>query len=135
VARAGAYLDELIATERVRALATVVLQALAGVSLVAVIVVGGFQVMRGALGWPELLAFLMAARASQGPLNNLNSAYLEIQRYGASLIHIDALLREQPEVRERPDARALPGGPSAITVEDSPSRRAAAISSGRVASA
>jgi subfamily B ATP-binding cassette protein MsbA len=117
VARASAYLDELIATERVRALATVVLQGLAGVSLVAVIVVGGFQVMRGSLGWPELLAFLMAARAAQGPLNNLNTAYLEIQRYGASLVHIDALLREQPEVVERPDARALPGGPTAISVE------------------
>jgi subfamily B ATP-binding cassette protein MsbA len=117
VGLAGAYLDEMIATERVRALATVVLQGLAGVSLVAVIVVGGFQVMRGALGWPELLAFLMAARAVQGPLNNLNTAYLEIQRYGASLVHIDALLGEQPEVRERPDARALPAAPSAITVE------------------
>jgi ABC-type multidrug transport system fused ATPase/permease subunit len=82
-----------------------------------VIVVGGFQVMRGSLGWPELLAFLMAARASQGPLNNLNTAYLEIQRYGASLVHIDLLLREEPEVRERPDARALPGPPSEVSVE------------------
>ena len=115
--RASAYLDEMVNAERVRSLATVVMQGLAGVSLVAVIVVGGFQVMRGSLGWPELLAFLMAARASQGPLNNLNNAYLEIQRYGASLVHIDLLLREQPDVRERPDARALPGPPSEVSVE------------------
>jgi ABC-type multidrug transport system fused ATPase/permease subunit len=107
----------MVSAERVRSLATVVMQGVAGVSLVAVIVVGGFQVMRGSLGWPELLAFLMAARASQGPLNNLNTAYLEIQRYGASLVHIDLLLREQPEVRERPDARALPGKPSEVSVE------------------
>ena len=115
--RASAYLDEMVNAERVRALATVVMQGLAGVSLVAVIVVGGFQVMRGSLGWPELLAFLMAARASQGPLNNLNTSYLEIQRYGASLVHIDLLLREEPDVRERPDARALPGAPSDVYVE------------------
>jgi ABC-type multidrug transport system fused ATPase/permease subunit len=115
--RASAYLDEMVNAERVRSLATVVMQGLAGVSLVAVIVVGGFQVMRGSLGWPELLAFLMAARASQGPLNNLNTSYLEIQRYGASLVHIDLLLREEPEVRERPDAVALPGPPSEVSVE------------------
>ena len=116
--RASAYLDEMVNAERVRSLATVVMQALAGVSLVAVIVVGGFQVMRGSLGWPELLAFLMAARASQGPLNNLNTAYLEIQRYGASLVHIDVLLREEPEVREKPDARALPGPPKEVSVDN-----------------
>jgi subfamily B ATP-binding cassette protein MsbA len=116
--RASAYLDEMVSAERVRSLATVVMQGLAGVSLVAVIVVGGFQVMRGSLGWPELLAFLMAARASQGPLNNLNTAYLEIQRYGASLVHIDLLLREEPDVREKPDARTLPGPPSEVSVAD-----------------
>ena len=115
--RASAYLDEMVNAERVRSLATVVMQGLAGVSVVAVIVVGGFQVMRGSLGWPELLAFLMAARASQGPLNNLNTAYLEIQRYGASLVHIDLLLREQPDVRERPDARALPAPTSEVAVD------------------
>ena len=115
--RASAYLDELVNAERVRALATVVVQGLAGVSLVAVIVVGGFQVMRGSLGWPELLAFLMAVRASQGPLNNLNTAYVEIQRYGASLVHIDVLLREEPDLRERADARPLPGPPSEVSVE------------------
>lgn len=115
--QASAYLDEMVNAERVRSLGTVVMQGLAGVSLVAVIVVGGFQVMRGSLGWPELLAFLMAARASQGPLNNLNTAFLEIQRYGASLVHIDLLLREEPDVRERPDARALPGPPSEVSVE------------------
>jgi subfamily B ATP-binding cassette protein MsbA len=115
--QASAYLDELVNTERVRSLATVVMQGLAGVSLVAVIVVGGFQVMRGSLGWPELLAFLMAARAAQGPLNNLNTSYLEIQRYGASLVHIDLLLREEPDVRERPDARPLSGPPSEVSVE------------------
>jgi ABC-type multidrug transport system fused ATPase/permease subunit len=115
--RASAYMDELVKAERVRALATVVLQGLAGVSLVAVIVVGGFQVMRGLLGWPELLAFLMAVRASQGPLNNLNTAYVEIQRYGASLVHIDVLLREEPDVRERPDAHRLAGPPSEVSVD------------------
>ena len=100
--------------ERIRALARVALELLAGLSLVTVIIVGGFQVMRGHLGWPELLAFLMAARAAQGPLNNINTGYMEIQRYGASVAHIQALLAERPEIRDRPDARPLEAAPAVI---------------------
>ena len=112
--RARRYFDELIAMERVRVLAQVALEMLAGLSLITVVIIGGFQVMSGRLGWPELLAFLMAARAAQGPLNNLNTAYMEIQRYGASVAHIDALLAERPEIRDRPDARPLTEAPAAI---------------------
>jgi subfamily B ATP-binding cassette protein MsbA len=112
--RARLYFDELIAMERVRALARVVLESLGGLSLVAVIVVGGFQVMSGTLGWPELLAFLMAARAAQGPLNNVSTGYMEIQRHGASVAHIDALLQERPEIRDLPNASPLVRAPSSI---------------------
>ena len=112
--RARRYFDELIEMERVRALARGTLDLLAGLSLVAVIIVGGLRVMDGRLGWPELLAFLMAARAALGPLNNVNSSFMEIQRYGASVAHIDALLRERPEIRDRPDARSLAGPPARI---------------------
>ncbi len=108
------YFDDLVAMERVRALARVTLESLAGVSLITVIIVGGFQVMRGTVGWPELLAFLMAARAVQGPLNNMNTSYMEIQRHGASVASIDALLRERPEVRDRPDARPLTTAPISL---------------------
>jgi subfamily B ATP-binding cassette protein MsbA len=71
--QARLYFDELIAMERVRSLARVVLESLSGLRLIAVIIVGGFQVMSGRLGWPELLAVLMAARAAQSPFNNLNT--------------------------------------------------------------
>ncbi len=112
--RARRYFDEVIAMERVRALAQIALELLAGLSLITVVIVGGFRVMSGTLGWPELLAFLMAARAAQGPLNNVNTAYMEIQRYGASVAHIDALLAERPEIRDRPDALPLAAAPSVI---------------------
>ena len=108
------YFDDLVDMERVRALARVTLESLAGVSLITVIIVGGFHVMRGTVGWPELLAFLMAARAVQGPLNNVNTSYMEIQRHGASVASIDALLRERPEVRDRPDARPLQTAPISL---------------------
>ena len=95
--------------ERVQAFARSVLESLAALNVVAVIIVGGLNVMSGRLGWPELLAFLLAMRAAQGPLNNLNSAYLDVQRYAASVFHIEQLLQEKPEIQDRKDARALSG--------------------------
>ncbi|HUF31217.1 MAG TPA: ABC transporter ATP-binding protein [Gemmatimonadaceae bacterium] len=118
VERARHYFDELIAMERVRAMARVVLESLGGLSLVIVIIVGGWKVLDGSLGWPALLAFLMAVRASQGPLNNVNTSYMEIQRHGASVAHISALLAERPAVVDHPQARPVPRPPARLSVHD-----------------
>jgi subfamily B ATP-binding cassette protein MsbA len=74
--------------------------------------------MAGRIGWPELLAFLMAARAVQGPLQSINTAFMEIQRNGASLVSVDQLLRERAEVRDLPDARPLRNAPKVISVRN-----------------
>lgn len=115
---ARGYFDELVEMERVRALARVALESLAGFSMIIVIIAGGLQVMSGRIGWPELLAFLMAARAVQGPLQNINAAFMDIQRHRASLASIDELLSERPEVRDRPDARPLDRAPNVISVRN-----------------
>jgi ABC-type multidrug transport system fused ATPase/permease subunit len=117
VDRARVYFDELIEMERVQAFARSVLESLAALNVVVVIIVGGLNVMSGRLGWPELLAFLLAMRAAQGPLNNLNSAYLDVQRYAASVFHIEQLLQEKPEIQDRKDARTLTGLPSSLTAD------------------
>jgi len=114
IGRARNYFDELIAMERVRAFARIVLESMAGLNVVVVIIIGGFRVMSGKLDWPELLAFLLAMRAAQGPLNNINNGYLEIQRYGASVTHIEQLLQERPEIQDVPDAQRLSAPPSTI---------------------
>ena len=117
VSRARSFFDEVIAMERVRALAGVVLGTLGGLSFIAVIVVGGLKVMHGSLGWPELFAFLMAVRAAHGPIGNINTNYLDIQRYGASVEHLDALLRERPEIHDRAGAMPFATGPAVISGE------------------
>ena len=109
------YFDDLIHMERVRALARIVLESLAALNVVVVIIIGGFSVLSGKLGWPELLTFLLAMRAVQGPLNNINNDYLDIQRYGASVEQIEQLLHEKPEIHDRPDARPLTKAP--LTIE------------------
>lgn len=115
VGKGRSYFDELIEMVRVRSLAEVVLESMAGLSIVVVVVVGGLQVMNGAVSWPTLLAFLMAVRALHGPLNNISTRYVEIQNYGASSDRIRALLDLQPEVTEREDALRLLSPPARIT--------------------
>ncbi len=117
VDRARIYFDELIEMERVQAFARSVLESLAALNVVVVIIVGGLSVMSGRLGWPELLAFLLAMRAVQGPLNNLNSAYLDVQRYAASVFHIEQLLHEKPEIQDRKDALSLSHLPLSISAD------------------
>ena len=117
VERARVYFDEMIEMERVQAFARIVLESLAALNVVVVIIVGGLSVMRGQLGWPELLAFLLAMRAVQGPLNNLNSAYLDVQKYSASVFHIEQLLEEKPEIQDPKHAHAFSGRPLSITAD------------------
>lgn len=118
VHRAKQYFDELVQMERTRALARVALDTMATINTVAVVIAGGFLVKSGALGWAALLAFLLAARAVQGPLNNINTAWLEIQRHGASSASIEALLRRVSETHDRPDARPMLSPPRLISVHD-----------------
>ena len=110
------YHAEVLAMERTRALSRVALDSMVGINIAVIVIAGGAQVMSGAIGWPELLAFLLAARAVQGPLNNINTAWLEIKRHGASVASIEELLQQLPDVRDRPDARPLPDPPATIAV-------------------
>jgi ABC-type multidrug transport system fused ATPase/permease subunit len=116
--KARLYFDELIEIVRVRSLAQVVLESLAGFGIVVVVILGGFQVLSGQLTWPALLAFLMAMRALHGPLNNVNTAYVTIKNHGAAAERIAELLAVQPEVKEARDARPLRGAPARIAFEN-----------------
>ncbi|HEV7920337.1 MAG TPA: ABC transporter ATP-binding protein [Thermoanaerobaculia bacterium] len=118
VHRARQYFDELLRMERTRALARVALDTMASINTVVVVIAGGYLVKSGALGWAALLAFLLAARAVQGPLNNMNTAFLEIQRHGASSASIEALLRRVSATRDRPDARPMLTPPRVLSVHD-----------------
>jgi ATP-binding cassette, subfamily B, bacterial MsbA len=113
------YFDEQIRIVRIRELSNVVLESLAGLSVAAVIIVGGLQVMHGGLAWPQLLAFLMAVRALHGPLDHINTDLMMIQRHGAAAARIGELLRERPELADGDgEARAWPAPPQRISVDD-----------------
>jgi subfamily B ATP-binding cassette protein MsbA len=117
VEKARRYFDEQIRMTQVNEKAGVVLESLAGASLAAVVIIGGLQVMEGKLEWPGLLAFLMAVRTLQSPVNNVNANFMEIQRYSAAAQRISELLAEQPDVKERTDAVPLPRAPGRIALD------------------
>jgi ABC-type multidrug transport system fused ATPase/permease subunit len=118
VEKGRSYFDELIQMVRVEALSGVIMESVAGFSIVVVVIVGGLEVVNGNITWPSLLAFLMAVRAAHGPLNNLNSNYMTIQRQGAAVDRVTRLLAERPEVADRPDAIPLPQAPGRIQLDD-----------------
>ncbi len=117
LAKGHAYFDELIEMVRAQSLARVMLESIAGLGIVVVVVVGGLEVLHGTLEWPSLLAFLMCIRALHGPLNNLNTAYVEIQRRGASVSRIADLLATTTDVPDRPDALPLSAAPQRISFD------------------
>jgi subfamily B ATP-binding cassette protein MsbA len=115
--RGHAYFEATIAAARVESLGRVFLESVAGLTIVVAVIGGGFEVMHGRLTWPTMLAFLMAIRSVHGPLNNINASYLEVQRYGASLVRIRELLDQTPSIRDRDDAVPLSAAPERIAFE------------------
>ncbi|HKA16301.1 MAG TPA: ABC transporter ATP-binding protein [Myxococcota bacterium] len=111
------YFDQLIDLTRVESLSTVVLESLGALSIVVVIIIGGLEVVQKTLDWPSLIAFVMAVRALFGPLNNLNTNYMLIQRQGAGVVRIDELLAERPQIADAPNAVPLAAAPRSIVLD------------------
>ncbi len=112
-----AFFDELIQMVRLQAMGRVGMESLAGLSVVVVVLVGGFQVIEGTLNWPSLLAFVMAIRVMHTPLNLIHNQYLQIQTQHASVCRIAEFLDTQPEIRDTACPKPLPIAPRVIACE------------------
>ncbi len=115
IEKGNAYFDELIHMIRLQALGRVAMESLAGLSVVIVVLVGGFQVIDGRLTWPSLLAFVMAVRVMHTPLHLIHKQYVEIQTWHASVWRIVEFLATKPQVCERDDAQQLTSAPQTIS--------------------
>jgi ATP-binding cassette subfamily B protein len=112
------FFDELIQVVRLQALARVGMESLAGLSVVVVVLVGGFQVIDGRLTWPALFAFVMAVRALRTPLNLIHDNYVKIRTLHSSVWRIAEFLATRPAVTEQPGAEPLASAPRVITCEE-----------------
>ena len=95
---------DLLDMTRAQAFGQVALESIGGLSVAVIVIVGGFQVMDGQLTWPSLLAFLIAVRATQGPMFQINGNALVVQRNIAGIDRLQQLLAEKPSPSDRPDA-------------------------------
>jgi ABC-type multidrug transport system fused ATPase/permease subunit len=107
IGTARRYFEQLVSTTRIRALGDVGLETAGSLSVVTVVVAGGFEIIAGRLSAPSLVAVLVAIRAIHGPLNNAFGKLLDTQANWSSLERIRALLATKPDVRDRANAIAL----------------------------
>jgi subfamily B ATP-binding cassette protein MsbA len=118
IEKGNAYFDELIHMIRLQALGRVGMESLAGLSVVIVVLVGGFQVIDGRLTWPSLLAFVMAVRVMHTPLHMIHKQFVEIQTWHASVWRIAEFLATKPQIHDREDAQQLASAPQTISCQN-----------------
>ena len=116
--QARGYFAACIEIARAESMGRMLLESVAGLSIVLVIIAGGFQVLHSTLTWASLLAFLMAVRSIHSPVQNVNAAFMELQSNAASVDRVASLLAERTEIAD--GAQALPGaaGPRSIRFEN-----------------
>ena len=107
IATARRYFEQLVSATRIKALGDVGLETAASLSVVTVVVAGGFEIMAGRLTMPSLVAVLVAIRAIHGPLNNAFGRFIDTQANWSSVERIRTLLATTPDVRDRANALAL----------------------------
>jgi subfamily B ATP-binding cassette protein MsbA len=113
-----AFFDQLIQVARLQAAGRVGMESLAALSIVVVVLAGGFKLIDGSLTWPTLLAFLMAIRIMHTPLNLMHQQYLRVHEFHASVDRIVGFLKMQPQLQDKPDARALLTAPRVLECRD-----------------
>ena len=85
---------------------------------VAVIAVGGFLIMRGELGYVDLITFTLYVSTFTTPIRKLTQ-FMEIYTQGMSgFDRFVELMRTQPEIQDSPDARILTDVRGDIRFED-----------------
>lgn len=103
-----AHLDANVTAVRLEGLMMPLVNLLTGIAFGIVIVVGGFQVLDGAMGAGFLLAFLLYVQRFFEPIMQLAMQYTQLQRAMASGARIFELLDIDPDIRDKPDAIVLP---------------------------
>ena len=65
-----------------------------------------------------LLTFMFAIRSVYGPINNINTKYVEAQTTVASVKRIDEFLNTKPSIVQRPDASRFERAPEMISFDN-----------------
>jgi ATP-binding cassette subfamily B protein len=103
-----AHLNANVTAVKLEALIMPTVNILTGVAFAIVIIIGGFQVLDGAMSIGILMSFLLYIQRFFDPVLELSMQYTELQRAMASGERIFELLDVEPEIQDRPGAVELP---------------------------
>jgi len=95
-------------TVRLRAVYEPIIDLLNYLGMVAVLVFGAWQVIRGNLTVGTIVAFLAYLRLLQNPIRHFSRILNTIQQSAAAYERITEVLETKPQVTEKPDAIPLP---------------------------
>jgi ATP-binding cassette subfamily B protein len=116
-AAAAAVYDRAMAMARLRAAFNPLLEVLPMVGLIAVLYVGGREVIDGRLSIAELIAFNFYILQLIFPLRMSSFMIAQLSRASVSASRVYEILATEPEIIERRDARSLPQGGGEIRFE------------------
>lgn len=103
-----AHLDANVTAVKLEALMMPMVFIFTGVAFAIVIVIGGMQVLDGAMTIGALMSFLLYVQRFFDPVLELSMQYTELQRAMASGSRIFELMDILPEIQDRPDAKEMP---------------------------
>jgi ATP-binding cassette, subfamily B, bacterial MsbA len=113
-----ALLRSVLRETQTQGLARLLLEAVSGLGLIVVLVVGGGDVAAGRMAWQSLLGLLLAVMAVYSPVVGLLQLYGVIRLAIPSLERLNEILRAVPEIQDRPGARRLLQGPHTVELRD-----------------
>ena len=116
VAAEGVY-DQGIGLARLRAAFNPLLEVLPMIGLIAVLFVGGRQVIDGNLTVAALIAFNFYILQLVFPLRMTSFMVAQLSRAAAAAARVYEILATDPEIIERPDALPLPDGHGEVRFE------------------
>jgi len=103
-----AHLNANVTAVKLEALMMPTVNILTGVAFAIVLVIGGFEVLEGAMSAGFLLSFLLYVQRFFEPVLELAMQYTMLQRAMASGARIFELLDIDPEIKDSPGAIELP---------------------------
>jgi subfamily B ATP-binding cassette protein MsbA len=101
----------------VKSMSSPIMEFLGGIGIAAIIWYGGYNVIRGTSTPGTFFSFLTALLMLYEPIKHLSGVNNTIQQGMAAAVRVFEVLDLEPDIRDRPDARVLPGVRESLTFE------------------
>jgi len=109
--------DLVVRAERVRALASPVMETLGGLAVTVVVIYGGWRVIQGETTAGAFFSFITALLMAYRPMKALANLNAQVQEGLAGAQRIFAVLDKKPEIKEKEGALPLSVTKGAITFQ------------------